>query len=389
MRKWLMVGLLVIASSLTGTGQSSVSKKKAELESLQQSIRATQKRLNDLQRNERSMRNDISGYSRQRHRINTFILRLRNELGMLEDSAAVLREQTNATLSALERATTAYNRAIHELLVFEAEHSGDVHTKPSVRPLFQSLSRSVTQYRNTMNSLRDSLALQRNLLQSYSATQTSLLGVQSAQEHQLSKNISARTRELTAIRKDKQRTTQELRNKQNSVRRLKAIIAKQVADELRKAREKESRERKRSNTTPPPVTHEPTHGFPANSLPWPTSGRKILHGYGTYRNEQSGSTLDNPGIDISAPVGSSVRAVASGTVSSVTWLPGFGSLVIIDHGNSVRTVYANLATVTVGKGAKVGPGAALGTSGENIDGALVHFEVWNGKVRQNPMRYLR
>ena len=81
--------------------------------------------------------------------------------------------------------------------------------------------------------------------------------------------------------------------------------------------------------------------------------------------------------------------LGKGEVSSVTWLPGFGSLVIVDHQNGFRSVYANLATVSVRQGTAVQQGAVVGTSGENIDGALVHFELWYGRDRLNPATYLR
>lgn len=115
----------------------------------------------------------------------------------------------------------------------------------------------------------------------------------------------------------------------------------------------------------------------------------MIHGYGAYKNSETGTTLDNPGIDIAAPQGSPVSCVASGKVSSVTWLPGFGSLVIVDHENGIRTVYANLASVNVSQGSRVKQGTLIGKSGENMDGALVHFEIWNGRNRLNPLTYLR
>ena len=81
--------------------------------------------------------------------------------------------------------------------------------------------------------------------------------------------------------------------------------------------------------------------------------------------------------------------VAKGQVSTVTWLPGFGSLVIVDHQNGFRTVYANLASVAVGRGSTVSQGTRIGASGSNLDGDLVHFEIWIDGKRINPLTYLR
>ena len=384
--------LFLAFGGVAAYGQTSLSKKRADLKNLNESIRETQRKLDKLQQSERTARKNISSYSKQQHRISTMIQALRNELSALKDSSIVLQERIRATTASLDDATEQYNEALRRLYALQVEQQGDVHSSSTVRPLFRALSKSVNKHRSELCALTDSLNAQHTLLSKYSQAQSTTLSTTSKQEKVLARNIRRSTQELAAIRKDKKAVSAELRKKQQSVARLRSIIATQVAEAQRKARAEAERARKRRkdvSSPTPPVSSEPTSGFAANSLPWPTSSRKIMHGFGSYRNSQTGATLDNPGIDIAAPIGSSVRAVAAGKVSSVTWLPGFGSLVILDHGNGIRTVYANLATVTVGKGAKVNAGAGLGTSGENIDGALVHFEVWSGKNRQNPLRYLR
>lgn len=108
-----------------------------------------------------------------------------------------------------------------------------------------------------------------------------------------------------------------------------------------------------------------------------------------YRNPQTGTTLENPGIDIRSRAGTGVEAVASGRVSTVTSLPGYGSLVIVDHQNGFRTVYANLTGVSISSGSPVQAGTRLGSAATNADGDVVHFEIWNGSRRLNPLSYLR
>ena len=83
--------------------------------------------------------------------------------------------------------------------------------------------------------------------------------------------------------------------------------------------------------------------------------------YGLYFRPHSGAdvTLDNNGIDLSTDAGAAVLAVFGGTVSSIFDIPGGGSTVIVSHGG-YRTVYSNLATTSVAKGAKIEAGATLG-----------------------------
>jgi murein DD-endopeptidase MepM/ murein hydrolase activator NlpD len=110
----------------------------------------------------------------------------------------------------------------------------------------------------------------------------------------------------------------------------------------------------------------PTSG----ALRWPVRGR-ILHPFG------AGSGGENQGIDIGVPAGSPVLAAAAGKVSYSGSLPAYGSLVVLDHGSGLHTVYANLAQTVVRRGEKVAAGQKVGLSGPAAGAAAphLHFEV--------------
>ena len=84
------------------------------------------------------------------------------------------------------------------------------------------------------------------------------------------------------------------------------------------------------------------------------------------------------GIDYPGRVGTPVRAAASGRVTHAGWSPGgWGNLVVLSHGNGVRTLYAHLARVGVRVGARVAAGQRVGRVGAsgNTTGPHLHFEV--------------
>lgn len=397
----LAITLLAIGC-VVSSAQTSLDAKRRELESLRKSIQITRDKLDALHRKESTAKRSLSTYQKQRHNISKHIQRLQVELEALQDSAHVLSGNIRATQQALRDAEDSYNRTATNLAAWNVRNRGNVTMQSSVHPVFRSLTASLATYRATMITLKDSLEKQQGLLESYVETQETVLQARAREQARLAQNISKSSRQLAAIRSNKQQLTKELQQKQASVHKLRALINRLVAAEQQKAEARRKAERQKqeaarrkaaaSGKSAPSLTPSPSEtvtGFAAKSLPWPTSSKRILHGYGSYVNPQTKTTLDNPGIDIATPVGSTVSCVAPGQVSSVTWLPGFGSLVIVDHGNGVRTVYANLATVQVGKGATVAAGTVVGTSGENIDGALVHFELWNGRNRQNPLHYLK
>lgn len=368
--------------------QSSITKQKKELQRLRASIEQTQKRIDALSRTESKTKRTLSTYQKQRHRIATFIAQLEGELSALKDSIVTLRLDIEQTKASLDVAEKAYNNASYNMIRWKAEHKGREDASIEYDPYFRNISTSLAAYRDEMIMLKDSLLWQENLLEEYATTQQSVRDAKYQEQKNLAASIAKSSTELTRIRSNKSGLSKQLEERQKSVARLRSIISKLVAEEARRAREKAAR-KNTSGSTRPPSAITSVSGFAAGSLPWPTKSRSILQGYGTYTNPATGIVLDNPGIDIQSPSGSAVACVAAGVVSSITFLPGFGSLVIVDHGNGVRSVYANLSSVSVTTGSKISAGTRIGTSGENFDGELLHFELWHGRSRQNPAIYLR
>ena len=128
----------------------------------------------------------------------------------------------------------------------------------------------------------------------------------------------------------------------------------------------------------------------STNFSWPVDGN-ITSDYGNRRHPVSGRNDFHSGIDIAAPHGTTVQAAASGTVSFVGWMGGYGRVVIIDHGNGYETLYAHNSQILVNKGQNVNRGSAIarvGTSGV-ATGPHVHFEVHQNGNHQNPMNFLR
>ena len=95
------------------------------------------------------------------------------------------------------------------------------------------------------------------------------------------------------------------------------------------------------------------------------------------------------GIDISAPAGTTIRAVAAGTVIYAGWMGGYGNLTIVDHGNGLATAYAHQSAIYVG-GGSVSQGTAIGAVGctGSCTGNHLHFEVRVNGSAVDPMGYL-
>ena len=98
------------------------------------------------------------------------------------------------------------------------------------------------------------------------------------------------------------------------------------------------------------------------------------------------------GIDISAPVGTPIRAAAAGTVIFVGGAAccSYGLYVEVAHGGGFTTLYAHLRNFAVKPGDAVEAGTVLGHAGltGRTSGPHLHFELKVNGVRRNPLLYL-
>ncbi len=121
----------------------------------------------------------------------------------------------------------------------------------------------------------------------------------------------------------------------------------------------------------------------APEFSWPLKGR-ITRGF------SSDSQRRHDGIDISAPLGTPIRAAASGRVAYSGELRGYGKVIILEHRGGYYTIYAHNLINLVKEGQWVERGeiiAKVGRSG-NAKGAHLHFEIRKGPKPLNPMRFL-
>ncbi len=119
---------------------------------------------------------------------------------------------------------------------------------------------------------------------------------------------------------------------------------------------------------------------------WPVPARKkISSGYGKRWGRK------HEGIDIPAPVGSHILAVAGGVVAYAgNDLGGYGNLTVISHGGGIFSVYAHAKVLFTKKGQRVHQGqviAQVGMTGRT-SGPHLHFELRHNSRPLNPAKLL-
>jgi exopolysaccharide biosynthesis predicted pyruvyltransferase EpsI len=124
--------------------------------------------------------------------------------------------------------------------------------------------------------------------------------------------------------------------------------------------------------------------LPALGLVWPLSGR-ITSRFG----DRLGRF--HAGIDIAAPEGTSVVAVAAGRVVIAETLPELGNAIVLDHGNGFTTLYAHHRESLVAAGDKVRREQTIGLVGSTgrATGPHLHFETRLDGTPRDPSSLLR
>jgi septal ring factor EnvC (AmiA/AmiB activator) len=108
----------------------------------------------------------------------------------------------------------------------------------------------------------------------------------------------------------------------------------------------------------------------------PTPGT-ITVAFGKVVNPKFNTVTTQNGLDVEAPAGAPVMAVAAGRVVHAGWFKGYGNLLIVDHGGGYHTLVAHLASMRTAMGEEVATDDVVGTVGDSgsLKGAYLYFEL--------------
>jgi len=374
------------------------------LDSLRRELLRIEDQIRTAKADERDVTSDIDAAERRVALLGQLIRDERRAVRLLDDSIAAISEHVKgdeATLAALggrileledtqgqlsaslARSFLAERRLERWAsleLILGAESWPQLLARRAVLQRFEStlrrslkaLSASVDTLQvteNTVFTASQSLRERRTVLE---ASRRQAADLENARQRDL-RELSGSKRSLTA-RLDKLRNDQAvLSARRDQVRAAQAQVAEMIAALSR---------------------GEPLAGVPLlllrGALPWPVVG-KVVQKFGLTRNPHYSTVTDNPGIEVEADEESSVTSVADGNVSSVTWLRGFGNVCIVEHPGSYYTVYARLGQVLAQPGQSLAAGALIGYPGFDAASGKyrVHFELWSGKEKKDPLEWLQ
>ena len=149
-------------------------------------------------------------------------------------------------------------------------------------------------------------------------------------------------------------------------------------------------------TPTPSPTPEPTSTPAALVFTWPVKG-SIEASFSIEALAYDATMGDwriHDGLDIAAALGTQVLATASGSVSAVYQDDLMGTVVVVDHGDGLTSLYANLAEVpTVAVGDAVSTGSVLGSVGDTAAAergrvSHLHFAMYQNDLPIDPTDYM-
>ena len=216
-----------------------------------------------------------------------------------------------------------------------------------------------------------------------------LLAFQKKEAAALKKEQELQQTNVAELKKEEKELKKELQVQQKEQKKIALAIKELIEKEIKASRKNTGGKFKLT-----PEALKLSNNFASNygKLPWPVEKGIITGKFGKQPHPViSGVTIENNGVTISTEKSAPVRAVFSGTVSSILLIPGSGKVIVLSHG-AYRTVYTNLKEVFVTKGQEVSTKEYLGTIVEKGSKNEAHLEIWkisqSGTEKLNPSKWL-
>ncbi len=217
---------------------------------------------------------------------------------------------------------------------------------------------------------------------------------QATQKKRLENEKRARAQVLTKVSRDIRAQQQQIRVLQNNENRLTRLIdqltrlVQQQPQRPQRAQKpvEGSKPRPRSDSVPGD-SGGGTFAAMRGTLALPVRGELG----GRFGSPRSDGGITWKGVFIAARNGEDVKAVAGGRVVYADWLRGFGNLLIVDHGDSYMTLYANAEALLKQVGDSIRGGdtvATVGNSGGNAESGL-YFEMRHAGKPFDPLTWVK
>ena len=387
--RWVLVAGLALTLPLVASAQSAEARIRAqreELDRIRQERADLESRMANLRGNVHDLQEEVANLDRQRDATERVIKTLDRQLAAITTEVDATSSRVDkAEKELLGRRTTLERRLVDIYKrgpLYSAEALLTARSFGELVARYKYLHELATQDRTLVarvQSLRDQVFRQRaDLVRLRNAVEENRMDKQ-VEEDRLARLRGERTTNLQQVQRSAQQILDRLAALRASESRLTNVIATIET------------ERRRTAATRPNAPRETStlRTSDLGRLDWPVDGT-VLYRFGRVVNPNNTTTRWN-GIGIAAPTGSTVRAVAPGTVVSVGLLGTYGLTVIVQHGAGDYSVYASLNNASVCTGSAIRKGDTIGTVGTSDPDLRphLHFEIRPQGRAVDPESWLR
>ena len=348
--------------------QISIEKNNKEINKLQSQTKSTNQQLSITKKSIQNSKSLISAYNKK---INLYSLQLKN----LRDAV----DKNNKKILSIKN--NYKNRSIN---IYKKKNNSLNNFIFSANSITQAVYR--IKYYNVISDINKEVLIKLNTTQLYNEKKKNeindlLNNVDNDKQSKEKELISLDKKEkyqkmlLNKLQKEKVAITSEIQQQKKQIDALEQL-RKQILDQKKQYDAEQLKQLKRIKANIKEFK---------GKLIWPIDG-KIVKDFGPQWNPKLNTTLYNPGIDIAANPTASVRAVFDGLVTTITFISGYGTTVIIDHDNGYFTVFTHLDNLLVSKNMLVKEGQKIGFISK--DSQVVHFEIWGDNKTLNPEEWL-
>ena len=360
------------------------------IQSLKDEIETTKKRINSENKKEKSSVRKVSNLSEEIGLLQKLVKELVKEEKLLMSDISRMERKINESENNLEELRKLYAKRL--AMMYKKGQISNLERVLSSTSWRQAIYRSKylkiiskidRETHDTIRSLLIEVGKQKLGIESALRKKRYLKREREKTLSQVRSKKKKEQRELTRIRKSQKELKNYLSEKQVGMNQLEVIIKKIREDIARLEREERIRKQQMALSS---------KEFPKlkGQISWPAEGR-VAAKFGRQWNPKLKTTTENPGIDIKGKPGSEIRSVLGGVVTTITFIRGYGTTIIIDHGSGFYTVYSHVTNVETNVDSQVNSGdviAYMGDSG-SINGSQLHFEIWGEGKKLNPENWLK
>ncbi len=405
--KIILIFLFVSIFSLAQT--DSIKTKQTELQKLKFEINSLENDIKQISSKEKKTYDVIEKFNKQTFLLNKLINSYRkevkekeNQISSLNNQIVNLQNQIKILKDNYAKQVVAIYKGIYDNDLIYLLNSESLRQAMLRYKYLQKFSDARKKDLDKMKNLNNELSLAKIKLQTEKENKNTLLAQKENEEKELDIKSLEQKKYLKHIKNDKQALKKELDSKRKAELEIKNLIAKLIDEQRRKEEERRtliaSKEKIKSNDLTkeeniiPEIDYSNVKNAAFTNLKgrmiWPISKGTIYKKFGQNKNSTLNTVTINYGIDIKVMNENNVHSVAEGIVSAIEWIPGFGNIIIITHGNRYRTVYGHLEKIFVSENDKVKIGETIGMIGESLEGNILHFEIWDERDYQNPEIWL-